>query len=183
MEGITALLSNFTLRNVLLGASLVGFGSGVLGSFALLRRQSLLGDALSHAALPGICLGFLVAGSRQMLPLLLGALVAGVAAAGLLLLLTRRSRIKEDAGLGIVLSVFFAVGTVLLTYIQNQNDAGQAGLEGFLFGQAAAIVPQDLWVMAAILAFALGSTLLFWKEAKVVTFDPGYARSLGLPVG
>jgi manganese/zinc/iron transport system permease protein len=174
-------LFDFTLRNAAMGAALLGLTGGVLGCFALLRRQSLLGDALSHAALPGICLGFLFVGSRQLLPLLAGALLSGVLAALVLLLLTRRSRLKEDAGLGIVLSVFFAIGTVLLTYIQGQGGAGQAGLETFLFGQAAAILPSDLVVMAVLSLIALGYIVLFWKETKLLTFDPHYARSLGLP--
>jgi manganese/zinc/iron transport system permease protein len=173
---------DFTLRNVILGATVLGLVSGTLGAFALLRRQSLLGDALSHAALPGICLGFLVSGVRELLPLLVGALVTGVAAALVMLLVTRRSRVKEDAALGLVLSVFFAVGVVLLTYIQGRADAGQAGLDTFLFGQAAATLPKDVAAMALLGVLALGVVVAMWKELKLVTFDPGFAASLGLPV-
>lgn len=180
---LSALLSDFTLRHAIMGATLLGVSSGVLSVFAMLRRQSLLGDALSHAALPGICLAFLLVGSRQLAPLLAGALVSGAVGALLLLLLVRRSRIKEDAGLGIVLSVFFAVGTVLLTYIQGQRGSGQAGLETFLFGQAAAVLPRDIWVMGSVTLVAVGLILLAFKEAKLVTFDPGFARSVGLPAG
>lgn len=177
-----ALFTDFTVRNVALGAALLGISSGVLGTFAVLRQQSLLGDTLSHAALPGICLGFLVAGSRQLVPILAGALLAGAMAALFIVLLTRRSRLKTDAGLGITLSVFFAVGTVLLTYIQNHRGAGQAGLNSFLFGQAAAIVPSDLWVIGSVTLVALALVGLLWKEFKLVTFDPGFAGSAGLPV-
>lgn len=173
---------DFTIRTVALGAMLLGITSGVLGSFAVLRQQSLLGETLSHAALPGICLGFLVAGGRQLGPLLLGALASGVLAALVLILLTRRSRLKTDAALGIVLSVFFAVGIVLLTHIANQDHAGQAGLDAFLFGQAAAMLPSDVELMAWITIFALALVLAFWKEFKAVSFDPGYSASLGLPV-
>ncbi|MDZ7705869.1 MAG: metal ABC transporter permease [Trueperaceae bacterium] len=175
------LFSDFTLRNVAMGAALLGISSGVLGSFALLREQSLLGDTLSHAALPGVCLGFLIAGGRNLLPILLGALVTGALAALFVLLLTRRSRLKNDAALGIALSLFFAVGTVLLTYIGNQNNAGQAGLDAFLFGQAASILPADVAVMAVITALSLALVLGFWKEFKLLSFDPGFAGSLGLP--
>ena len=182
MAEVLSLLTDFTLRNVMLGAALLGVTSGVLGSFALLRQQSLLGDALSHAALPGVALGFLVAGGRQLVPILLGALFTGALAALFMILLVRRSRLKTDAALGAALSIFFAFGIVLLTYIGNQNNAGQAGLEAFLFGQAASIIPSDVATMAVIAALALGIVLLFWKEFKVVSFDPEFAGSLGFPV-
>lgn len=183
MEILLDLFTDFTVRNVALGALLLGVSSGVLGSFAVLRQQSLLGDALSHAALPGVCLGFLVAGSRQLVPILAGALLTGALAALLVVLLTRRSRLSTDAALGIALSLFFAVGTVLLTYIQHTRGAGQAGLDAFLFGQAAAMLPSDLWVIGGVTAFVLLVVALFWKEMKVTTFDAGFATSLGLPVG
>jgi manganese/zinc/iron transport system permease protein len=174
-------LTDYTLRNVVFGAVLLGIGSGVLGCYAVLRKESLVGDTLSHAALPGICLGFLLSGSRQLFPLLTGALLSGTVAVLFMLLLTRRSRLKTDAALGIALSTFFAVGTVLLTYIQGQRRASQAGLDRFLFGQAAAILQSDLLIIAAVTAAALLLVIGLWKELQVVTFDPGFARSLGLP--
>lgn len=183
MEILFDLFTDFTVRNVALGALLLGITSGVLGTFAVLRQQSLLGDALSHAALPGVCLGFLVAGSRQLVPILAGALLTGAMAALLVVLLTRRSRLSTDAALGIALSFFFAIGTVLLTYIQHTRGAGQAGLDAFLFGQAAAMLPSDLWVIGGVTAFVLLVVALLWKEMKVTTFDAGFATSLGLPVG
>ena len=181
MNELLSFLSDFTIRNVVLGAALLGITSGVLGSFAVLRQQSLLGDALSHAALPGVALGFLVAGERNLIAILLGALISGALAASYALILTRRSRLKNDAALGSVLSVFFALGIVLLTFIQNQNNAGQAGLDSFLFGQAATIVPSDIVTMLVISALCLGLTALLWKQFKVLSFDSGFAASLGFP--
>ncbi len=177
-----ALLADYTLQNVAIGAAILGAVSGVLGSFAVLRQQSLVGDALSHAALPGVCLGFLVAGTRDLGWIMAGALGSGGLAALAILGLTRFSRLKTDAAIGAALSIFFAVGVVLLTVIQRRGGASQAGLETFLFGQAAAILRQDLWIMGAIAAAALGAVALFWKEFKLVTFDPVFARTLGLPV-
>lgn len=179
---VLALLGDFTVRTVALGAAAVGVVAGVLGSFALLRQQSLLGDTLSHAALPGVVLGFMVSGSRSLEPILAGALVSGAAAALLVLVLTRFTRVKSDAALGVALSLFFAVGTVLLTYVQRHSGASQAGLDSFLFGQAAALVPRDLVVVAVIGGASLLLVALFWKELKVTTFDPGFATSLGRPV-
>lgn len=179
---LLALLSDYTVQNVVAGAALLGLSSGVLGSFAVLREQSLLGDALAHAALPGIALGFLVAGGRSLGAILAGALVTGIAAALLVMLLTRRSRLKTDAALGISLSVFFALGVVLLTYIQGTQNASQGGLDSFLFGQAAAILRSDLVVMGSLTLAALALVGALWKEFKLVTFDPLFAGSLGLPV-
>jgi len=176
------LLSDFTVRSVLLGAVMVGGLAGTLGSFAFLRRQSLLGDTLSHAALPGIVLGFLIAGGRNLAPLLLGALLAGSLAALFMVWMTRATRIKEDAALGASLSLFFAVGTVLLTHAQRQPDAAQAGLASFLFGQAAALLPSDLLLLGAVGGGVLLLLLLLWKELEAITFDRDFARSLGFPI-
>jgi manganese/zinc/iron transport system permease protein len=179
---ILAFLGDYTIQNVMAGAALLGLISGVLGSFAVLRQQSLLGDTLSHAALPGVCLGFLVAGSRELTSILGGALVTAILAALVMLLLTRTSRLKTDAGLGISLSVFFAFGVVLLTYVQGTGNAGQGGLDSFLFGQAAGILRSDLYLMGGITLFSLTLVAAFWKEFKLVSFDPVFAATLGLPV-
>jgi manganese/zinc/iron transport system permease protein len=179
---LIALFSDYTLQNVALGAAILGAVSGVLGSFAVLRQQSLVGDALSHAALPGVCLGFMVAGMRDLGSILAGALLTGGLAALTILALTRLTRLKTDAAIGIALSVFFALGVVLLTVIQGAGGASQAGLETFLFGQAAAILRSDLWVMGGITLAALLVVALMWKEFKLVTFDPVFARTLGMPV-
>jgi manganese/zinc/iron transport system permease protein len=176
-------LADYTAQNVALGAVFLGLISGVLGSFAVLRQQSLVGDALSHAALPGVCLGFIIAGGRHLPSILAGAFVTAIAAALAMLALTRFSRVKTDAALGSVLSVFFAVGVVLLTYVQSIPNASQGGLDSFLFGQAAAILRSDLYVMGGITAAALVLVALFWKELKLVTFDPVFAHTIGLPVG
>ncbi len=182
MSGIGALLSSGIVQTVLIGAAMLGALSGMLGAFAVLRRQSLLGDALSHAALPGVCLGFLVAGGRDLGSILVGAFATGALAALVVMLIVRRSTLKTDAALGIVLSVFFAVGIVLLTVIQSQGGAGSLGLMTFLFGQAAAILRSDLWIMGGIGFAALILVLAFWKEFKLVSFDADFARAQGFPV-
>ncbi len=182
MSLLLDLLGDYTLQTVAIGAILLGITSGALGSFAVLREQGMLGDTLSHAALPGICLGFIVAGTRDLGSMLAGAMITGVLAALIMLVLTRKSRLKSDAGLGIVLGVSFAIGLVLLTHIQGTNNAAQGGLDSFLFGQAASILRSDLWVMGGITLFAVALVALFWKEFKLVTFDPAFAGALGMPV-
>ena len=182
MSGFVTFFGDYTIQNVMMGAALLGLISGVLGSFAVLRQQSLLGDTLSHAALPGVCLGFMIAGARELSSILAGALFTAILAALVVLVLTRASRLKTDAGLGIALSVFFAFGVVLLTYIQGTGNASQGGLDAFLFGQAAGILRSDLYLMGGITAFSLALVAAFWKEFKLVSFDPVFAATLGLPV-
>lgn len=177
------LLGNYTVQTVVVGAVFLGTASGLLGCFAVLRQQSLLGDTLAHAALPGVCIGFLIAGTRHLGWIMAGALGTAVAAALFVQVVTRHSRIKTDAGLGIALSVSFALGVILLTYIQGQSNASQGGLDSFLFGQAAATRREDLWFMGGITLAALVLVMLFWKQLKLVTFDPLFAGSIGLPVG
>lgn len=176
------LFFDYTLRTVALGSAILGIVSGTLGSFAVLRKQSLLGDAISHAALPGIVLAFLLTRSREPVILMLGALVAGWLATLFMLNVVRTTRIKDDSALGLVLSVFFGFGLMLLTFTQKLPDATQAGLDKFLFGQAATLLQRDVVTMGIVGAVALALLTAFWKEFKLITFDPEYAGSLGFPV-
>jgi manganese/zinc/iron transport system permease protein len=173
---------SLTLRNVLVGSALLGLVGGVLGCFAFLRKQSLLGDALAHAALPGVCLAFLLTGSKDAGPLLVGALVAGVIGALTILGVVRGSRVKEDAAMGIVLSVFFGLGIVLLTRIQKLPGGNQSGLDHFLFGQAATLGSEDVALMGGVTAVVLLAVFLAYKEFKLVSFDRAFGASLGFPV-
>jgi manganese/zinc/iron transport system permease protein len=173
------LITDYTLRNVALGSALLGIVSGVLGCFAVLRRQGLLGDALAHAALPGICIAYLLTGSKAPIVLLLGAAAAGWVATLLLLKIVKDTRISEDGALGIVLSVFFAFGIVLLTAITKRNDANQSGLDKFLFGQAATLVEENVITMAILGGIALIVVFVLYKEFKLLAFDTAFAASIG----
>ncbi len=167
---------------VLAGCTLLGISSGILGTFALLRRRSLMGDALAHAALPGVCLAFMLTGSRSLPVFLLGALLAGLAGAFSIQAITRYSRIKEDAALGLVLSVFFGFGIVLLTLIQHSGRGGQSGLDKFIFGQAASLIGQDVQVMAGCAVLVCAVSVALFKEFKLLCFDQGFARGIGFSV-
>ena len=173
------LIFDYTLRNVALGSALLGIVSGVLGSFAVLRRQGLLGDTLSHAALPGICIAFLVTGSKDSLTLLVGAAIAGWLGSLLMLWVVRETVLSEDAALGIVLSTFFGLGIVLLSVIQHRNDANQAGIDRYLFGQAAALIEKNVITFAVLGGAALFILLLLYKELKLFTFDPAFGDTIG----
>lgn len=177
------LFFDYTLRTVALGSAAIGIVSGALGAFAVLRRQSLLGDAISHAALPGVTLAFLLTRSKAPLLLVTGALITGWLATVWMNQIIKKTRIKEDSALGLVLSVFFGLGMVLLTFTQRLPDASQAGLDRFLFGQAAALLASDLQVMGLLGGLALALLLLFWKEFKLLSFDRDYAATQGYPVG
>ena len=175
------LLHDYTFQVVALGAALLGMASGMIGSFAVLRRQSLLGDVVSHAALPGIAAVFLMTGTKDTVWLLVGALCSGLTATGFIIGVVRYSRVKFDTALALGMSVFFGLGLVLLTYVQKIPNSNQAGLQRFIFGQAAVLLKSDILVIAITGAALLALTLLFWKEFKLLSFDPEFARSLGLP--
>ncbi len=169
---------------VLSGAGLLGALCGVVGSFAVLRRRALLGDALAHATLPGIALAFWITGLKSLPALLSGALATGVLGIAALSWIRRHTRTREDAALGLVLSVFFGVGIALSRHIQNAvPDGSQAGLDTYLLGKTAGIVLQDVLAVAAVSLFALLGVLLLFKELRLVTFDAGFARSLGWNTG
>ena len=177
------LLTDYTLRNVALGALALGAVSGIVSVYAVLRRQSLMGDVMSHAALPGIVMAFLIAGVRAPLPLFAGALLAGLIGLGLMHVITTQTRVKVDSAQGVVLAAFFGFGLALLSWALRQNNAEHAGINHFLFGQAAATVEGDVVLIASVGAVAVLIVGLFWKDFKLVSFDPGYARTLGLRVG
>jgi manganese/zinc/iron transport system permease protein len=176
------LFFDYTLRTIALGSAILGIVSGALGSYAVLRKQSLLGDAMSHAALPGIALAFLLTGSKMPLVLIVGAAAAGWVATLFIMSIVNTTRVKYDTALGMVLSVFFGFGLVLLTIIQKRPDATQAGLDKFLFGQAAALLERDVVTMGILGASAILITMLLWKEFKLLSFDPDFASTLGFPV-
>ncbi len=173
---------DYTFVTVALGSAIFGLLSGTLGVYEVLRKRSLIGDAISHAALPGICLAFILTNTKTTSLLLIGALVSGWLAALAVLAVSRYTKVKYDTSLGMTLSVFFGFGLVLLTYIQKTPNANQAGLEKFLFGQAATLLSRDIQMMAGIAAIVLLLVLLFWKEFKILCFDYEYAASLGFSV-
>lgn len=182
LDLLHTLLTDYTLRTVALGAATLGLVGGALGSYAVLRGQSLLGDAVSHAALPGIALAFLLTGTKAPLVLMLGAAATGWVATLCVMGLANNTRISYDSALAVALSVFFGVGLVLLTYVQRHAGASQSGLDSFLFGQAAALVEKDLAAMATLGGGALAVMLLFWKEMKLLSFDRAFGESLGYPM-
>lgn len=179
MDIINIILKDYTLQIVSLGAAILGIVSGVLGSFAVIRKQSLIGDAISHAALPGIALAFIITGTKHTEVLLLGALIFGFLASSLINFITKYSKIKFDSALALVLSVFFGFGLVLLTFIQKIPNANQAGLDKFIFGQASTLLKRDVGVMTGVGVVLIILVIVFFKEFKLVSFDEDFAKTLG----
>ncbi|MEA1852803.1 metal ABC transporter permease [Cytobacillus sp. OWB-43] len=182
MEQIGQMLLAANTQWVLIGTLLLGLASGILGSFALLRKQSLIGDAVAHAALPGICIGFMLTGERSLIILLIGATLTGLLAAYCIQYIASASILKEDTAICLILSTFFGVGIVLLTKVQQMPSGNKSGLDSFIFGQAAGMVSSDVKLMAGAAALLLMVTIIFFKEFKLITFDVEFAKGLGLPV-
>lgn len=172
---------DYTLTIVTLGGAILGMVSGVLGSFAVLRQESLMGDALSHAALPGVAIAFLLFG-RDLGVLLIGAGIAGWIGVLFINAVTDTTRIKQDTAMAMTLSALFALGIALLSYIQGRGDAAQAGLDKFIFGQAAAIGRDDVILISIVSLIAFAVLALFWKEFKLVTFNREFAAANGFRV-
>ena len=176
------ILQSYTTQMVLLGTALLGLASGIAGTFAVLRKESLIGDGLSHAALPGVVIAFLLTGIKDIEVLIAGAALSSIAAAWLITITVENSKIKFDGALATILSAFFGLGMVLLTYVQSLNNAGQAGLSKFIFGQAATILACDVYITSAAALIIIVLTALFWKELKLISFDVEYAKTLQIPV-
>jgi len=178
-EYFSLVFSDYTLRTITLGTAILGAVCGMLGSFAVLRKQSLLGDAISHAALPGIAIAFLITGAKDTNTLLIGALISGLIGTFWIRSIVTKTHLKSDTALGLILSLFFGFGMLLLTFIQKQPNANQAGLDKYLFGQAATLIESDVWMMAIVTGICLIVMLVFWKEFKILLFDADYTKTLG----
>lgn len=176
------ILQSYTTQMVLLGTALLGLASGIAGTFAVLRKESLIGDGLSHAALPGVVIAFLLTGIKDIEVLIAGAALSSITAAWLITITVENSKIKFDGALATILSAFFGLGMVLLTYVQSLNNAGQAGLSKFIFGQAATILARDVYITSVAALIIIVLTALFWKELKLISFDVEYAKTLQIPV-
>lgn len=183
----TLSLQDYNTRVVVLGTALLGIACGLVGTFTLLRKRALMGDALSHATFPGICLAYIVFqlafGNGKSLPVLLaGATVTGILGVGCVLAIRHFTRIKEDAAMGIVLSVFFGFGTSLRGVIQSMGTGNSAGLDGFIYGKTASMIASDAWTIGIVALLSAIVVLVFYKELKLLCFDAGFAAGIGRSV-
>src|SRR5690606_10058706 len=163
--------SDPNIRYVVLGSMLLAASSAVVCVFIVLKKKALIGDAVSHAVLPGICFAFLFSGHKNIPALITGAFISGWLALVLIDLIVKKSKVKKDAAISIVLTVMFGLGIVLLAYIQHHGSAVQTGLESFIFGNAAALIGTDIIVFSVIGLVLLIVVLAFFKEFTLISFN------------
>jgi len=176
-------LSDRGLRLSLIGALLFGAVCGLLGSFIVVRKMALFGDAISHAVLPGVALGFLWSMSKDPVAILIGATLSGLAGSLLVGAIRRTTRIKQDAALGIVLASFFAIGLCLIRIIQNNEGASKiTGLKSYLFGDVAVLDRYDVITMGVVVILTVILFGLLYRPFLAISFDRQFAVSIGFPV-
>ena len=175
-------LTDYSVQIVLLGVILMGMGCGLMGGFVVTRKLSLFGDTLSHAVLPGVAVGFIFSQSKNSFSILMGAMIAGFLGVFLISLIKKTTKVRLDSALGLVLSGFYAVGICLLTRIQKMDLGNQSGIDRYLFGQITGLSTADVLWMGISCVLILLLTFLLYKEMLVTGFDPGFARSVGIPV-
>lgn len=171
---------NSTINSVLFGTLLLGLSSGLIGILTVLNKKALIVDAVSHSLLPGICIGFLLSGTKNPIFLVSGGMVTGAISVLLVSWIPQVSKIKTDAAIAIVLSTLFALGVIGLNVIELSGSTNQAGINTFLFGKAVAIVKSDLYFFSAICLFTLIIIPLFYTQFKIYLFDEGFSKSIGI---
>lgn len=176
------ILTDPIFRNVILGAILLSVSSSLIGSFTFLRKRALIGDVIAHAVFPGICLGYLYAGEKSFIWLFVGAVITSFSAVTLLEFLKRNSKITGDTASAIILSSFFAIGTVLIAFIMRSPAfTNKAGLMTFLFGNTIGISQTDIWILIGIISLIFIVIFFFYKGILVISFDESYAKAIGYP--
>ena len=168
-EFIQGLLDFQFLQNALITSVMVGISAGIIGSFIILRGMSLMGDAISHAVLPGVALSYMLGSSY-----IIGATIFGMASAALIGFVTKHSRLKNDTAIGIVFSAFFALGIILISFARSSTD-----LYHILFGNVLAVRDSDMFLTAAVLVNVLIAVPLLYKQLKLTSFAPTIAKSYG----
>ncbi len=181
-------LQDYNTQVVIIGTTMLGLAAGLVGTFLLLRKRALLSDALSHATLPGIALAFMLMSvtlgdGKHLLGLIAGAALFSILGTGSVLLIQRYSRLKDDAALGIVLSVYFGLGIALMGLATRMETGNAAGLSSFIYGKTASMLFFDAVLIAAAAFVAALFCLLFFKEFTLVCFDADFASAQGWPVG
>ena len=170
------------IRYVVIGSVLLAISAAIVGCFTFLKKRALIGDAVAHSVLPGVCLAFLISGTKNPIYLIIGAFITGWISLRFIDMIVRYSKLKEDTAIGLTLSVFFGIGILILTAIQHSGNANQSGLDQFLFGKAASLVGQDLIVFSSVSVVLLLVVGLLFKELTLLAFDENFGKAIGMPV-
>ncbi|PAC36064.1 metal ABC transporter permease [Caldifermentibacillus hisashii] len=176
-----SILLNSNTQWVLLSTAILGIAAGTIGSLAYWKRQSLMSDALAHAALPGVIIAFLLFKVKHLFVLITGAAISAVIGAFFIQGIRSSTRIKEDTAMGMILSIFYGFGIMLLT-IANRTSGNQSGLNNFILGQSASMVQSDVWTMSLLAILVVSVVVIGFKEWKIYLFDRQFASGLGLPL-
>ncbi len=182
MEAIIYFFTDPIAQKVIMGIAIIGAVSGVVGTFSFLRKKTLIADAISHSVLPGICLGFMFAGTKDPIVLLTGALVIGWISVWLIDYLSSTTKLSADTAIALVSTLFFAIGSVLLSVISKSQNAEQTGLKNFLFGKAATMTTFDIQVFTVVSIAIFVVVILFFKPFQLVCFNHEFAKSIGVKV-
>jgi len=176
------LLFQYSFIVIALGTMSLAISTGIVGTISILKRQSLIGDAVGHASFPGIVLAFIVAGRKDSLTLMTGAIIAGVFAFFIIQSVVNSSKLEADTTMAIILSAMFGFGMVLKSYIQGNPafSGSQAGLANYIFGQAAYMLKEDVVIIFSVSIVSILLFLIFFKEIKIHVFDEAYAETLGI---
>ncbi len=185
MELLQDILYFFSFRDsslniVILGTFFLGIAAGLVGVFTVLSHRALIVDAISHSILPGVCIGFILSGTKNPMYLIIGGSISGFLSVLAINFITHKSKIKNDSAIAIVLSTFFSLGILCLNFIQNSNNPNQSGLSDFLFGKASALVSSDVYVFLSILICVIALFFISYRSLKVYLFDKIFAKTMGL---
>ena len=178
-----SIITQYSFIVVAIGTMLLAMATGIVGTISILKGQSLIGDAVGHASLPGIILAFMISGRKSAVILMLGAIAAGIVAFMLIQIISEGSKIEADTAMAVILSAMFGMGMVLKSYIQGNSKyqgASQSGLASYIFGQAAYILREDVYIILTVSIISLALFILFYKEIKVYVFDMVYAYTIGI---
>ncbi len=183
MDGLPSFIfQNPNFWMVTAGTVLLSISSALVGTFTFLKKKSLVGDAVAHSVLPGICLAFIISGNKDPIWIILGAFISGWISILSIDWITNNSKIKEDTAIGLILSVFFGFGIMLLVAIQHSGNPNQSGLNNFIFGNAASLIGKDLITFSVLSLLLVIAVFIFYKEFKLISFDKQYARSIGMRI-
>ena len=167
---------------IIIGCILISSNSSLVGNFLLLKKESLLGDVVSHSILSGIALSFILFENKNILILILGGFLTGWLSIFLTKFISNRTKIKKDSSLAINISIFFSIAILLFNYIQNNVNSNKSGLITFVFGKAAAMNINDIYILLILTPILILVTIIFIKSFKIICFDKNYAKTIGLPV-
>lgn len=177
---MSSVLLNSNTQWVLVSTMILGIAAGTIGCIAYWKRQSLLSDSLAHAALPGVVIAFLLVQEKNLFILIFGAAISALIGAAFIEWITSSTRITEDTAMGMVLSIFYGFGIMMLTIANRTAGGNQSGLDKFIFGQAATMVRTDVYTMSVLALLVILIVAIFFKEWKIFLFDPEFAKGLGL---